>query len=228
MKKIIAALSAAAILALSPVSVSAQKIKKYDDVEMKQFECVDCFKDGTLTISISAELPNVSGVHLRLDYDNSKLKFVSHETKIGHGELKEHGATLEWSSLMNAQGQKLVYFDTIADFTFEILEDIESTDKCISVGVVEAYNSDMKDIDFLSHTALNVGASGTYGNVGDANKDGAIDSTDALVVLRASASTEKVETVFSYLADINRDNVVDSTDALIILRHSVGLDSSET
>lgn len=227
MKKIIAALSAAALLAVSSVPVSAQETKKYDDVEMKQFGCVESYKDGTLSIGVSAQLPDVSGIHLRLDYDKTKLKFVSSETKIGHGDCKDHDGSLEWSTLLDPQGQKLSYFDYVVYFNFDVIGNIADEEKCMSVGVVEAYDSNMKDIDFLPKACFELGSSGSLGDIGDVNTDNSIDSTDALVVLRQSASSEEPERVFRYLADVNHDLVIDSTDALIILRHSVGMKSSD-
>lgn len=227
MKKIIAALSAAALIAVSAVSVSAQETKKFDDVEMKQFGCVESYKDGTLSISISAELPNVSSVHLRLDYDKTKLKYVSSETKIGHGDCKDYDGSLEWSTLLDPQGQKLSYFDYIAHFNFEVIGNIDDEEKCMSVGVVEAYDSNMNDIDFLPSACFELGSSGSLGIIGDVNIDNSIDSNDALAVLRQSASSEDPDTLFRYFADVNHDLVIDSTDALIILRHSVGMKTSE-
>lgn len=57
---------------------------------------------------------------------------------------------------------------------------------------------------------------------GDVNKDGKINSTDALLVLQSSVGSISLSSEQKTLADVNSDNKVNSTDALKILQYSVG------
>lgn len=58
---------------------------------------------------------------------------------------------------------------------------------------------------------------------GDVTRDGAINSLDALRVLRASVGEITFNSVEKKLADIDGDGVINSGDALAILQYSVGL-----
>lgn len=58
--------------------------------------------------------------------------------------------------------------------------------------------------------------------LGDVNKDGRINSSDALLVLQSSVGSKTLTAEQKALADVNKDSKINSTDALQILRFSVG------
>ena len=58
--------------------------------------------------------------------------------------------------------------------------------------------------------------------IGDANSDGAINSFDALIIIRASTGEEKLSAAESKAADVDGNGMVNSTDALYVLHFSVG------
>lgn len=60
--------------------------------------------------------------------------------------------------------------------------------------------------------------------IGDADGDGNITSSDALMILRASVSLESVP---SEIGDVDEDGKITSSDALMVLRHSVGFKESD-
>lgn len=62
------------------------------------------------------------------------------------------------------------------------------------------------------------------GLLGDANGDGAVNSEDALTILRASIELEKIPDELIPCADINGDSTIDTSDAVSVLRYSVGFD----
>ena len=70
--------------------------------------------------------------------------------------------------------------------------------------------------------ALTVGASAA--TLGDVNKDGAINSADALGVLQYSVGIEN-KGFDRESADVNGDGTINSSDALKILKVSVGLET---
>ena len=70
--------------------------------------------------------------------------------------------------------------------------------------------------------ALTVGASAA--TLGDVNKDGAINSADALGVLQYSVGIEN-KSFDRENADVNGDGTINSSDALKILKVSVGLET---
>ena len=57
---------------------------------------------------------------------------------------------------------------------------------------------------------------------GDANGDGKVNSTDALLILQYSVGL-KVSNLDKMSADLNKDGRINSTDALTVLQISVGL-----
>jgi hypothetical protein len=59
--------------------------------------------------------------------------------------------------------------------------------------------------------------------LGNVNGDGAVDSTDALIVLSANAGLSTVQYCPMNCGDVNSDGWVDSTDALIILSYNAGM-----
>lgn len=62
----------------------------------------------------------------------------------------------------------------------------------------------------------------TSAKKGDVNKDGKINSADALLVLRYSVGSANLDSERFALADVNGDKKVNSADALKILQYSVG------
>lgn len=65
--------------------------------------------------------------------------------------------------------------------------------------------------------------SSAVGNIiGDANSDGAINSFDALMIIRAATGAEKLSADETLAADVDGNGEVNSTDALLVLHFSVG------
>ena len=60
--------------------------------------------------------------------------------------------------------------------------------------------------------------------IGDADGDGKITSSDALMILRASVSLESVP---FKIGDVDEDGKITSSDALAVLRHSVGFKEND-
>jgi hypothetical protein len=59
--------------------------------------------------------------------------------------------------------------------------------------------------------------------LGDVNKDGKVDSTDALIVLSADAAIPTTQFCPMNYGDVNGDGLVNSTDALIILSYDAAM-----
>ncbi|MCQ2485936.1 MAG: dockerin type I repeat-containing protein [Clostridia bacterium] len=58
--------------------------------------------------------------------------------------------------------------------------------------------------------------------LGDATKDGQINSADALVILRHATGIVTLDYSAARLADVNKDKNINSYDALLVLQYSVG------
>ncbi len=63
--------------------------------------------------------------------------------------------------------------------------------------------------------------------LGDANHDGIVNSTDALLMLKHSVGSGSIGAKYMNDADMNGDAIINSTDALIALKTSVGGKSLE-
>lgn len=61
--------------------------------------------------------------------------------------------------------------------------------------------------------------------LGDADENGAIDASDARIVLRASVGLEEITPLLRTRGDTDRDGVLTSSDARTILRVAVGLEN---
>ena len=62
--------------------------------------------------------------------------------------------------------------------------------------------------------------------LGDVNDDGAIDSEDALLVLKHFVGIITLDETHKLAANVNGDSAIDSEDALLILKYFVGIISS--
>ncbi len=70
--------------------------------------------------------------------------------------------------------------------------------------------------------AVNCLAASTYG---DLNDDGAVNSSDALLVLNYTTSLTEFSNSQRVFADVNIDGEVNSSDSLLILQRAVGLNN---
>lgn len=65
-------------------------------------------------------------------------------------------------------------------------------------------------------------SSAAQNQIGDTNSDGAINSFDALMIIRYATGSEKLSSSETVAADVNGDGSINSTDALYVLHFSVG------
>jgi hypothetical protein len=83
------------------------------------------------------------------------------------------------------------------------------------------------NITGVSHTyIIEPGYGPGSGILGDANGDGAANSTDALIILTCDAGLDVSQYCPMNCGDVNGDGLVNSTDALIILTYDVGIEVS--
>ena len=79
----------------------------------------------------------------------------------------------------------------------------------------------MRYLHFTCNTTLKFKVNSSS-QKGDVNKDGRINSADALLVLQYSVGSAKLSSEQITLADVNNDKRVNSADALKILQYAVG------
>jgi hypothetical protein len=86
-------------------------------------------------------------------------------------------------------------------------------------------------VDYIRAGETNPTTNGTYtiapgttttGKLGGVNNDGAVNSTDALIILSADANINTSSFCPMNCGDVNGDGYVNSTDALIVLSYDVG------
>lgn len=85
-------------------------------------------------------------------------------------------------------------------------------------GTILQYSDDQH---FTCNTTLKFKVNSTS-QKGDVNKDGRINSADALLVLQYSVGSARLSSEQISLADVNSDSRVNSADALKILQYAVG------
>ena len=66
------------------------------------------------------------------------------------------------------------------------------------------------------------GNGGEDGGDGDVNRDGVVNASDALLVLKAAVGKAVLTDSETVSGDMNRDGRLDATDALAILKKAVG------
>ncbi len=85
---------------------------------------------------------------------------------------------------------------------------------------VEYVRSNISEVSYTYTIAPNATEPGVLGRVND---DGAVNSTDALIVLSADAGIDTAQFCPMNCGDVNADGSVNSTDALIILSYDAGM-----
>ena len=55
------------------------------------------------------------------------------------------------------------------------------------------------------------------------DENGAVDTTDALLVLRAAMGIEGDQAALLETCDMDQNNIIDTADALIVLRRALGI-----
>ncbi|MBQ1520019.1 MAG: dockerin type I repeat-containing protein, partial [Clostridia bacterium] len=58
---------------------------------------------------------------------------------------------------------------------------------------------------------------------GDADRNGAVDTTDALLILRCALGIMGSESYYMMNCDMDGNGAIDTTDALMILRMALGI-----
>lgn len=114
------------------------------------------------------------------------------------------------------------------DFSLSILSDNTSV-VCVSGNTVKALKSgyarlNVKSNDGKVDREIKIYVDGGY-SLGDVNADGAINSLDALIILRNSVGAIDFSDDEKAVADINGDNVINSVDALTVLQIVTSLHS---
>jgi len=77
--------------------------------------------------------------------------------------------------------------------------------------------------DWAAATATFMAPAPSAGKLGDVNRDGQADSTDALIVLSADVGMNTAAFCPMNCGDVDGNGQVDSTDALIIMSYDVGM-----
>ena len=188
-----------------------------------------------LTISVAVDMTETLPAELlesftgRLNWDPTVLNFTQHSgllagfsgiinsSKSESGELPFEGTNI------TGVGGTITLFDA----TFEVIGSANETSSAklnFSTLVSAQTSNDLLPILAIDDCDFMVTAPGI---LGDANGDGDVNSTDALIILSFDASLPVPPAIRNRInqgfADVNSDNSTNSTDALIILSFDVSI-----
>lgn len=200
----------------------------------------------TFAINVkAADITDLFGYEFKLAFDKVILRFTKIE---GGGFLGSDGATT--ASFLTFGGQMVYFKDVNPDILDKINSEgllsvagvrlgaakgISGTGALVKVTFevlqVKAGTLELKDVKMADSNAqlfavdIKNGAieAPPAGLKGDVNKDGAIKSADAILVLQFSAGLKTPDDYQKWAADINEDGQVNSRDAIVILRRAAGL-----
>ena len=224
-KKTISLLLALCITLCCMFAVSAEEIQ-YSGKKV----ALKAAKGDTVEVCVSVgNTKKTSGIHLVFTFDSSCLKYNSYTASEGKAlVINDDTNELSWSTLFNAKGTD---FDTkreIITFNFTALSDISLDDKRMTYYVKEFFDVDMNDLMQTSITVLSkTNGETVIGKLyGDANGDGKISTSDALVILRHSINIAQIDAGRLDLCDVNGDGKITANDSMQITRYSIGYKSN--
>ena len=176
--------------------------------------------DGSANATVSGDIVKVNangGLNMRNAPNGSVIGAVSSGeivTRIEKATSKVAGTY--WDKIRRANGEEGYVarqtYDNEAEYKLYLLPLGDDGSNTGDSGNADSGNSGTGNTGENNNTT-------TY-KLGDVNKDGSVNSADALVVLQYSVRLTSIDT---NLGDVNKDGTVNSADALMILQYSVGL-----
>ena len=176
--------------------------------------------DGSADATVSGDIVKVNangGLNMRNAPNGSVIGAVSSGeivTRIEKATSKVAGTY--WDKIRRANGEEGYVarqtYDNEAEYKLYLLPLGDDGSNTGDSGNADSGNSGTGNTGENNNTT-------TY-KLGDVNKDGSVNSADALVVLQYSVRLTSIDT---NLGDVNKDGTVNSADALMILQYSVGL-----
>ena len=217
MRKLTAFLLFAAMLvgAIFPVSVDAQSASPtfaLSDAEGRVGDLI------TVALSLQNN-PGIISLKLAVAYDEDVLALTSLETKdfqdVSFGPLTSNPVAVNW---IDATHPNSTANGTVAVLTFRIL----ATDPQGETAITLSYDAE----DVFDENYQNVTFATSAGTVtvlaaarGDFNQNGAVDSNDAIYLLRSTLNSSAFP--LNQSGDVNGDGKMNSDDAIYLLRHTL-------
>ena len=224
-KKTISLLLALCITLCCMFSVSAEEIQ-YNGKKV----ALKAAKGDTVEVCVSlGGVKKVGGIHLVYTFDSTCLHYNSYTASEGKAlVINDDTNELSWSTLFNAKGTDFDTTKEIITFNFTALSDISIDDKKMTYYVKEFFNADMNDLPQTSITVLSkTNGETVIGKLyGDANGDGKISTSDALVILRHSINIAQIDESRIGLCDVNGDGKITANDSMQITRYAIGYKSN--
>lgn len=176
-----------------------------------------------------ANNPGVSSLRLSVGYDSRALELigVSDGGILGealHADRLTAPYVLTWNNATS--GGNLTVNGTAATLTFRVKNNAAVGQYPVTLTLLDAFNYDLDAVSFYTvNGAVNVDSI----QIGDADGDGAVNSKDAIVLLRYLVEWPGYDELLDPLAaDVDGDGEVTVADGVVLLRHLANWKGYET
>ncbi len=185
----------------------------------------------TFTVTLSNKVMTVSNFSVGLQFDRTQLKVTEITTGGGYTALAAGAETAALSTVesANTSGKVGAVFVHAADKSYAAADILTVTFESLKEGetaVITPYEDSYGAAADLcvvgTGEVISVKTTLSDFQLGDVNRDGKVNSTDALWVRQSSAGGRVLDVSQKTLADLNHDGKVNSTDALWIRQISAG------
>lgn len=191
-----------------------------------QISVSNCSASPGETVCIDVNISNNPGIiatRFEVCYDSTVLKLI----RVDNGDI------FPTETFVSGDDKNIVLFEDalssenytkngcLVKLYFKVIEFPKPTKTKIRIIIDNGstFDKNLNDVCFKS----NEGILNILGSLGDLDKNGIVNSSDALIVLKHSVGLTLLDRNQAFFGDINQDDNINSLDALIILKYAVGL-----
>jgi len=167
--------------------------------------------------------PGFKAMSFTLDFDSSKLQFVSAENKTTLINLVSDGNVIT----LGSAGESADHTENgdIVILTFKALTDCEGQPIALTYNITDITNADGEEVLFAIDNGKVTAANYT---VGDVNGDGKVELKDVTYLRRHLATWDGYTDIVKFAGDVDGDGTVGQLDVTYLLRHVAEYEGYET
>lgn len=198
-------------------------------------------KGDKITVNVDVETQEFTAFQWKIQYDDTKFKLISESHDTLNDWLNDLSITTQHISinqngvssvvLLNEEKESYTFKGTVATYVFEVIASNKQDEECrLELDNEITYAADVEELEMKIDKLPVVVTIKNEENIitperGDVDGDGAVTSSDALLVLRSIVGLIELTEEQFYQANISNPSepIIDTTDALVILKYVVGL-----